>query len=54
MTFLAEFIITQLEQPFFRRRMNPVTVVATALAEWLMNDLAGKILGAVAGEAQFR
>jgi hypothetical protein len=34
--------------------MNPVAVIATAFAQGFMNDLAGKILGAVAGETQFR
>jgi hypothetical protein len=34
--------------------MYPVAVIATALAQRFMNDLAGKILGAVAGEAKVR
>ena len=52
--FVAKFITPQFEQPFIWRSMNSVAVIAIAVAQRFMNDLAGKILGAVARETQVR
>ena len=54
MALLAKFITVLFQQSLVRRRMDAVAIIATAFTYGFMAHLAGKILRAMAGKAQFR